>query len=153
MFRTLQPFHRLLATTFLVVFVNMWLGQCVCAANISSRFGTANATTSKPMAPGCPQHRTAAPSISKGIPAHDQQLSADQDCCQGKSVAKQTLLAAAAEQQLQSPAPALLPEARRFFFRPAAGQWDPTAAVVLVSRQVLPPKIPDIRIFIGSLTI
>ncbi|MDU0371960.1 hypothetical protein ACFPAF_16280 [Hymenobacter endophyticus] len=142
-----------MATTFLVVFVNMWLGHCVCAANLSSRAGAAHATASKPMAPGCQQQRTATLAIHQGTPAHDQQLSAGHDCCQGKLVAKQTLLAAAVEKQLHSPAPALLPEATSFFFQPAASHWDPTAAVVLVSRQVLPPKIPDIRIFIGSLTI
>ena len=51
-------------------------------------------------------------------------------------------------------AEALLPAALDVQFSAlAAGHWDRTAAVRLVLPQHLPPKIPDIRIFLRSLTV
>ena len=47
----------------------------------------------------------------------------------------------------------VLPTAIEFHFRPLAAQWNRTGAVVLVPPRQLKPKIPDIRIFIQSLTV
>ncbi|MBC6609191.1 hypothetical protein H8B13_20400 [Hymenobacter sp. BT188] len=160
MFRSLFLFRRLLATSFLLVFVNVFVGQCYCAAiNPGPVAPQTQATASKqPTHPGCHGHDPAAAGqvLVKAKPAHDHQStksSDQQDCCQDNSAAILKALATPGEKHLVSSAPALLPASTEFFYRPAAGQWDRTHAVVLVLREHLPPKIPDIRIFIQSLTV
>ncbi|HEX8348911.1 MAG TPA: hypothetical protein VF598_03045 [Hymenobacter sp.] len=112
----------------------------------------------KPTHPGCHGHTKAtarqAPTKGKGAQAkHNSKPAGKEDCCKDKSAAILKSLTPPAEKQLLTPAPALLPAASDFYFRPAAGQWDRTNAVVLVPGEHLPPKIPDIRIFIQSLTV
>ena len=154
MFRHLLPFRRLLATSFLLVFVNVFAGQCWCATMkpVPGPQAVAGATApSKPSHPGCPGHG-AAPA-AKQLKHQQQAPAGKHDCCKDKSASLLSSLSAPAEKQLFIAAPALLPAAADFHFRPAAGQWDRTGAVVLVPRQHLPPKIPDIRIYIQSLTV
>ncbi|MDQ2794401.1 MAG: hypothetical protein M3Y12_10405, partial [Bacteroidota bacterium] len=75
------------------------------------------------------------------------------DCCKDKSASLLSSLTTPSQKHLLISAPAVLPTAIEFHFRPLAGQWDRTATVSLVSPRHLKPKIPDIRIFIQSLTV
>ena len=154
MFHHLLPFRRLLATSFLLVFVNVFAGQCWCATMKPTPKAQAVAAVvapPKPAHPGCPGHG-AAPA-AKQLKHQKQVPAGKHDCCKDKSASLLSSLSAPAEKQLFVAAPALLPAAADFHFRPAAGQWNRTGAVVLVPRQHLPPKIPDIRISIHSLTV
>ncbi len=160
MFRSLFPFRRLLATSFLLVFVNVFVGQCWCATmNPVLTAPVAKASVGKkPDHPGCHGHNktTAKQDPAKGKGAHgkhDSKPTGKHDCCKDNSATILKSLTPPAEKQLLTLAPALLPAASDFYFRPAAGQWDRTHAVVLVPGEHLPPKIPDIRIFIQSLTV
>lgn len=162
MFHRLFPFRRLLATSFLLVFVNVFAGQCYCAG---MRSALAGAPASKPggvPAPMRPDHacckKAAARNggLATSPPAkapHQPKHSEKGGCCKDKSASLLSSLTMPAEKQLEAPAPALLPASTEFFFRPAAGEWVRTHSVVLVPREHLPPKIPDIRIFIQSLTV
>jgi len=163
MLRSLFPFRRLLATSFLLVFINVFVGQCYCATmNPTRRGGTADMPTTghcaetpptKPSHPGCPGHGNAK-ADKKGVIEHPTKKSSrSHDCCKDKSASLLSSLTTPSEKQWLSPAPALLPEAVNFRFQSLAGQWNRTLAVQLVPRRHLPPKIPDIRIFIQSLTV
>lgn len=160
MFHSLFPFRRLLATSFLLVFVNVFVGQCYCATiNPVPAAPVARVTPpQKPSHPGCHGHSPATVKQEPATAAHSHgprssDKSEKQDCCKDSSAAILKSLTTPAEKQLMTPAPALLPATNNFFFRPAAGQWDRTHSVVLVLREHLPPKIPDIRIFLQSLTV
>ncbi|RSK37206.1 hypothetical protein [Hymenobacter metallilatus] len=159
MFRSLFPLRRLLSTSFLLVFVNVLVGQCWCATlKPGPTAPTAQALAPKPAHPGCHGHAKA-PAQQKSAKAqgthghHTSKSSGQDSCCKDSSVAVLKSLTAPGEKHLLSAAPALLPARHDFLFRPAAGHWDRTHAVVLVPREHLPPKIPDIRIFIQSLTV
>ncbi|WP_375436152.1 hypothetical protein [uncultured Hymenobacter sp.] len=160
MFRSLFPFRRLLATSFLLVFVNVFVGQCWCATINPALAAPAPvaqaAALKKPTHAGCHGMATVEQEPRKAQHAHgtpDSKSSGKHDCCKDNSAAILKSLATPGEKHLLTSAPALLPASNDFFFRPAAGQWDRTHAVVLVLREHLPPKIPDIRIFIQSLTV
>lgn len=152
MYQLLFPFRRLLATTFLVVFVNVFVGQCWCAtlASPGKRPAAAARVVARPAHAGCHGHAQA----TAAKPVKQKPGSAGKhDCCKQKSAALLSLLTTPAEKHLFAPAPALLPVPMDLYFRPVAGQWDYTRAVRLVPQEHLPPKIPDIRIFIQSLTV
>lgn len=152
MFHSLFVFRRLLATTFLVVFVNVFVGQCWCAAMVSSKAPAGAKSTraaTKPVHAGCHGHKKAV--TAKGPTS--QKHSANHECCKDKSASVLASMAAPSHKHLFVPAPALLPTPLEVTFRPAAGRWNRNGAVVLVPRKHLPPKIPDIRIFIQSLTV
>lgn len=160
MFRSLFPFRRLLATSFLLVFVNVFVGQCWCATlNPVQAAPVAKAlVVEKPTHPGCHGHGKATAQQQPAKAKHDHSRhnskpAGKEDCCKDNSATILKSLATPGEKLLLSPAPALLPASNDFFFRPMAGQWDRTHSVVLVLREHLPPKIPDIRIFIQSLTV
>ena len=162
MFRSLFPFRRLLATSFLLVFVNVLAGQCYCAtinpvlAVPALALAAPTATPEPPTHPGCHGHPAArqAPAKARHAQAHKStKPSGKEDCCKDNSAAILKSLTTPGEKQLFSSAPALLPVSIDFFSRPAAGNWDRTHPVVLVLREHLPPKIPDIRIFIQSLIV
>jgi len=164
MFQRLFPFRRLLATSFLLVFVNVFAGQCWCATVMQPmRTGPASKSAAhceatapvKPSHPGCHGHGIAKVGKADHKAGHPtKKPTRSHDCCKDKSASLLSSLSTPAEKQLSAPAPALLPAAVGFQF-PAftAGPWDRTAAVRLVPPQHLPPKIPDIRIFIRSLTV
>lgn len=159
MLRRLYPFRRLLATTFLAVFFNMLLGQCWCA---SMRPAPTQGQPTARTAAMLPNHaccraaaeRKAGKALAQtSKPSQSEKHSGSgDDCCRKKSVSLLAALEAASKQLLGSAA--LLPVAQEFYFKATfAGQWDRTAAVRLVPTRHLPPKIPDIRIFIRSLTV
>ena len=156
MFRSLLPYQRLLATTFLVVFVNVFAGQCYCATTKAAReTGAAQVTLkapAKPAHPGCHGHGAAARPPQKHAD-HSRPTSDQHDCCKDKSASLLSSLTTPVEKQFFTLAPALLPTSTAFHFRPAASPWNRASAVTLVLPEHLPPKIPDIRIFIQSLTV
>ena len=153
MFRSLFPFRRLLATSFLLVFVNVFVGQCWCATVNPTLLAPPMAAmphheAQKPAHPGC--HGHGAVVKHDGHPAKSPR---SHDCCKDKSASLLSSLTTPAQKHLLIPAPAVLPAAIEFHFRPLAGKWDRTATVALVPPRHLKPKIPDIRIFIQSLTV
>ncbi len=157
MFRSLFPFRRLLATSFLLVFVNVFVGQCWCATvNPVSEAPRPAAVThhlaKKPAHPGCHGHGAMAEHHAKQK-GHSPKSSRNHDCCKDKSASLLSSLTTPAQKHLLIPAPAIMPTAIEFHFRPLAGKWDRTATVALVPIRHLKPKIPDIRIFIQSLTV
>ena len=141
MSRRLFRFRRLLATSFLLVFVNVFVGQCWCAV-LNPALAAGPVAAAGSAHPGCKGHG-AKPGRATG--AHD--------CCKDKSATVLAGLARPTSHQWQLVTPALLPAAADAYFRPAAGQWRRAATVRLVPRWHWPPKIPDIRIFIQSLTV
>lgn len=155
MFRSLFPFRCLLATSFLLVFVNVFLGQCWCSTvNSAQAAAMPAAKAAAPTHPGCHGHGQATQPKKPTQHSHESgKHSGGSGCCKDNSAAILKSLATPAEKHLLGPASALLPPATDFYFRPATGPWDRTQAVVLVLRKHLPPKIPDIRIFIQSLTV
>ena len=158
MFHSLFRLHRLLALTFLVIFANASVGQCWCGPRVAPAAGRASAVAPCGMSAAamathaCCRGRVAAAAGKGKHPQH--QSSRRHGCCQDKSAAWRAALAApAAAKYLASPAPAVLPDVVAIACRPAAGPWHRTLAVRLLPPQQLPPKIPDIRIFIQSLTV
>ncbi|MBD2768851.1 hypothetical protein IC235_13225 [Hymenobacter sp. BT664] len=155
------PLRRLLATSFLLVFVNVLAGQCWCAttnpASAAPALVAKVSTPEKPAHPGCPGHGKPGAKQTPAQGKHAQQPTKPLDkhgCCKDNSASVLASLTTPGEKHLlAAPAPALLPAGNDFFFRPAAGRWNRTQAVILVLREHLPPKIPDIRIFIQSLTV
>lgn len=162
MFRSLFLLRRLLVTTFLVVFVNVFVGQCYCASLRPAQLGPPPVATptAKP-APTGPGHaccRKAAASkgkeLAKRPSAQNSRKPAGPDgCCRLKAASPLAASHKPGEKSQFSLAPALLPACPAYCRLPAAGQWDHTLAVRLVRPEHLPPKIPDIRIFIQSLTV
>lgn len=157
MFRSLFPFRRLLAMSFLLVFVNVFVGQCWCATvnpmpPASSMAAMSPHKATKPTHPGCHGHGVVAEHHGKHK-GHPTKPGTSHDCCKDKSASLLSSLTTPAQKLLLSPSPAVLPAAIEFHFRPLAGKWDRTATVALVPPRHLKPKIPDIRIFIQSLTV
>lgn len=157
MFRSLFSFRRLLATSFLLVFVNVFVGQCWCATVNPTLLAPPMAAmghheAEKPAHPGCHGHSAVAEQHVKHD-GHPTKSPRSHDCCKDKSASLLSSLTTPAQKHLLVPAPAVLPAAIEFHFRPLAGKWDRTATVALVPPRHLKPKIPDIRIFIQSLTV
>jgi len=157
MFRNLFPFRRLLATSFLLVFVNVFAGQCWCATvNPASAAPHATGRThheaEKPVHPCCHGHGAVVEHHPRQ-PGHSSKPKTNHDCCKDKSASLLASLTTPVQKHLFFSAPAVLPAAMVFHFRPLAVRWDRTAAVALVPPRHLKPKIPDIRIFIQSLTV
>ena len=157
MFRSLFPFRRLLATSFLLVFVNVFAGQCWCATVNPAQVAPLIAAVGhheveKPAHPGCHGHGAVVehPGKHKGHPAKSTR---NHDCCKDKSASLLASLTTPTHKHLSFSAPAVLPAAIAFHFRPLAVRWNRTATVALVPPRQLKPKIPDIRIFIQSLTV
>ena len=155
MFRSLFPFRRLLATTFLVVFVNVFVGQCWCAT-AKPTHGAGRALrgdeTTKKLSHSCCSGKKGVAKEHSTQTGHSHK-SGSHDCCKDKSASLLSSLDKPAQKHLFIPAPALLPAAAEFHFRLLADKWDRTGAVALVPPRHLKPKIPDIRIFIQSLTV
>ncbi|MDQ2794636.1 MAG: hypothetical protein M3Y12_11625 [Bacteroidota bacterium] len=157
MFRSLFPFRRLLATSFLLVFVNVFVGQCWCATvnpaqSVPSMATVGHHEVEKPAHPGCHGHGAEAKHQEKHD-GHPAKSNSNHDCCKDKSASLLSSLTTPSQKHLLISAPAVLPTAIEFHSRPLAGQWDRTATVALVPPRHLKPKIPDIRIFIQSLTV
>jgi hypothetical protein len=156
MFRTLFPFHRLLATSFLLVFVNVLVGKCWCATNNLPQPAASMAAMCHHKAPpahlGCHEHVSTVAQHPKQ-PGHLPKSTRCPDCSKNKAASLLSSLTAAIQKNVVTPVPAILPVVMELFFRPQAGKWDRTGVVALVPPRHLKPKIPDIRIFIQSLIV
>lgn len=156
MFR-LSPFtQRFTAIILLLLFLQVTVGQCLCAAAIGPR-ATAAASEHQPAKlryahPGCHGHGPAehhAPGKHRPGPAKQSH-----DCCKDKSAAvlKALTTPPTAKLALGGPFVLGLPPVQGFTF-PRFAAWRREQAVVLVPPQHLPPKIPDLRVFLRSLTV
>ncbi|MCI1189809.1 hypothetical protein MON38_20500 [Hymenobacter sp. DH14] len=159
MFRFHLASIRLIATTLLVVFGSALLGPAVAAAHELHEGGE------HLHLPGLPQaHHHHDEDDDDDHPA-GQHPAAHQVAHAPKSYHGHHACTGDDEQQLAgvsplaklltdhaAPAVLALPPALSFGFRPFQA-WDRQLAVVLVPPAHLKPKIPDLRIFIGSLVI
>jgi hypothetical protein len=158
MFRLTRSTIRYAATTLLVVFLSALLGPVAALAHEWHEAGD------HLHLPGLPQaHHHHDDSREQkddqrppgGAPGHPPAKGpASHHTCTNADDQQQTVVSAL-EKLLTGPAaPAVLalPPVQSFLFRPC-GAWDRQRAVVLVPPERLKPKIPDLRIFIGSLVI
>ncbi|MBC6608807.1 hypothetical protein H8B13_18410 [Hymenobacter sp. BT188] len=156
MLRLHRSARRLTATTLLVVFVSALLGPVVALARVLSHEAAKHLHL--PSMPQAHHHHDEAhekqdhpndlaPGSKSG--AHSSQHA----CSSGDG--QQLMSLAPLLKLLASPAaPAVLalPPAQRFLCR-LFRAWDRQQAVVLVPPEHRKPKIPDLRIFLGSLVI
>ena len=166
MFRLKTHSRRTMAASLLVVFLNVFFGQVVCALAMPA---TAMHEHQHEHPAGTPAHKHEHPvphSHGEGHgdvakhQHHDSETPGPHKhgpkgaCCQDDAAAVWASLAhppkAGVEKMTFMPVAlpmALLTLVVRF------QQWDRTRSVLLVARRQLKPKIPDIRIFIQSLTV
>lgn len=134
--------RRLTAATFLVAYLGLFAGQAFCTGTgdlfaESGRAACCLGSSCTGMGKMAARNKGAkSPDCNKrGI----ARLLATQDAPQAHSL----LLAA----------PALLPDMALLLPAPRFTRWSRTQKVALVPTRQLPPKIPDIRIFLHSLTV
>ncbi len=142
MFRLSALTQRLTAMTFLVVFLNVTVGQCLCAVAGPKALATKPAPA-KPTHPGCPGH---APKAKPGVADHHQQpaKSSGHGCCKDQSASVLAGLTTPPVEKLAAPVPFVLslPPVLDFSFARFTA-WNRAATVLLVPPQHLKPKIPD----------
>lgn len=134
--------RRLTAVTFLVTYLGMFAGQAFCIGTGDPFAQTGRAT--------CCMGKACA-GMGKMATKGKDPKSPD---CNKRGIAR--LLAAQASPQGHSfliAAPALLPEIAVSLPFPRFTRWSQAQKVALVPTRHLPPKIPDIRIYIQSLTV
>lgn len=151
-----SPFtQRFTALTLLLLFLQVTVGQCLCAAAVGPWASPAARQHEHRPAPpthsGCHGHALAehhAPGKHHHGPARPD------NCCKDKSAAilKALTTPPTAKLALDGPFVLGLPPGQDFTFARSAA-WSPELAVVLVPPHYLPPKIPDIRVFLRSLTV
>ena len=155
MFQFHRASIRLTATTLLVVFLSALLGPVVAVAHELHEGGE------HLHLPGLPQahHHHDDDDDDDHHPAHHQVAHAPKShhghhACTGDDEQQLASVSPLAKLLSDYAAPILLslPPAPSFVFRPFQA-WDRQLAVVLVPPAHLKPKIPDLRIFIGSLVI
>jgi hypothetical protein len=159
MFRFHRSTIRLTATTLLVVFLSALLGPVVALARVQQLRECAEAGEHLHL-PGMPQahhhheddhhdqdeHPTPGLHAPKSHQPHHGCTTSDHQQLSSLTPLLKLLAGHSA------PAVLALPPAQSFLFRPFQ-DWDRQQAVVLVPPEHLKPKIPDLRIFIGSLVI
>lgn len=166
MFRFSAHSRRATAATFLVVFLNVLVGQVACAM---AMLPTARHAQHRHPAGTPPHHHEAVTSKTEAAShaelaghhheknnqaPHSHKRHTKDTCCDDDAASVWASLAHPPKVGVEKPMPLVLalPPApiglvARF------QQWDRTRPVLLVSRRQLKPKIPDIRIFIQSLTV
>lgn len=145
MYRISSLTRRLTAVTFLVTYLSMFAGQAFCIGSRDPFAKNGVAACCVGMGKACGMAKMMAAKKGKDSPGPD---------CNKRSIAR--VLAAQATPQGYSssaPAPALLPEAAVGLPFPRFTSWTLDQKVALVPTRHLKPKIPDIRIFIQSLTV
>lgn len=140
MLHSFYHFRRLLATTCLVVFANVLVGQCWCASARPARAAHSGCRRAAAGPAGCCRP---APS---GHHTHS-------GCCRDQKASLLTRLGQPAGPATLLPGPALLPVALALPPQPWADRRNHRRAVRRGPAQQLPPKIPDIRICLRSLTV
>ncbi|GAA4381086.1 hypothetical protein [Hymenobacter koreensis] len=148
--------RRYTAVTFLVIFLHVLVGQCVCAAMGPRQ--AAQEQSAMPMPAGgkhaaCHAAAQAAKRHNRQVPAGSHG-SSQHECCKAKLTAVLAGLQAPTDVKAEIPAPLwlALPPTLDFTFARFTS-WNRAEKVLLVPPQHLKPKIPDIRIFIQSLTV
>ena len=147
----LSPFtQRFTAFTLLLLFLQVTVGQCLCAAGpwVKEHAPSHAHAQLRPTHPGCHGHPVAAHHAGKHSPNKPD------NCCKDKSAAILKALTAPPTAKLSLGGPFVLglPPGQDFTFTRSAA-WSPEQTVVLVPPHYLPPKIPDIRVFLRSLTV
>ena len=166
MFRLKTHSRRTMAASLLVVFLNVFFGQVVCALAMPATPASGHQHKHPAGTPAHKHEHKAPHSHGKehGATAnhghHDSETPGSHKhgskgaCCQDDAAAVWASLAhppkAGIEKMTVMPV-ALPPAQLAFVVR--FQQWDRTQPVLLVARRQLKPKIPDIRIFIQSLTV
>jgi hypothetical protein len=166
MFRLKTHSRRVTAASLLVVFLNVFFGQVVCALAMPAT-ATHEHHHEHPAGTPAHKHEHQAPhshgkehGATARLQHHDSETpgshkhSSKGTCCQDDAAAVWASQAHPPKAGIEKMAfmPVALPPAPlalvvRF------QRWDRTRPVLLVARRQLKPKIPDIRIFIQSLTV
>lgn len=172
MFQFSAPYRRATAATFLVVFLNVLFGQLACAMAMLSPAGAAHAAGQPHHhAPGTAPHHHESATLEVGAADHDHAAAAHRhegqtrtphshkhgtkdSCCHDDAASVWASLTHPPKVGVENPLPMVLalppvPTTLAARFQ----RWDRTRPVLLVARRQLKPKIPDIRIFIQSLTV
>lgn len=134
--------QRLTAVTFLVTYLGLFVGQAFCT-------GTGDPFAESGRAACC--MGTSCVGMGKMAAKGKDAKSPD---CNKRGIAR--VLAAQDAPQSHSfliAAPALLPGMAVLLPAPRFMRWSRVQKVALVPTRYLPPKIPDIRIFLHSLTV
>ena len=175
MFRLSTHSRRATAASLLVVFLNVFFGQAVCAwampaAAAHEHTAVASVPGHKHEHPaGTPphHHEPEAPATrhahhaatdkhhhEANSPVSHSHKPAKGSCCQDDAAAVWASLAHPPKASVEKlTLPAFVMPAAPFALVVRAQQWDRSQPVLLVARRRLKPKIPDIRIFIQSLTV
>jgi hypothetical protein len=155
--------RRVTAATLLVVFLNVFFGQAVCAFALpAALLGQEHHAEST--AAHHHEHKVAGVAHDHGAHgshSHQQEKSAPHShkfgskdsCCQDDATAIWASLTHPPKSGVDNMVPLVFTMPAPFGLVARAHHWDRTRPVVLVARRQLKPKIPDIRIFIQSLTV
>ncbi|WP_426059165.1 hypothetical protein [Hymenobacter sp. B1770] len=145
MYQLSSLIRRLTAVTFLVTYLSVFAGQAFCTSSADpwAKDGVAACCVGKPCASaGKSAVETRNTKAPKGLD------------CNKRGIAR--LLAEQASPQghfMGIHAPAVLPEPAFTLVIPRFTNWPLTQKVALEPTRYLKPKIPDIRIYIRSLTV
>lgn len=166
MFRLSTHSRRVTAASLLVVFLNVFFGQAVCAWAMPA--AVAHAHKHEHPA-GMPPHHHESPAPHSHHAGHaathqhhhgathpdsHSHKPGQGTCCQDDAAAVWASLAHPPKAGIEKSAlPTFVVPAVPFALVVRAQQWDRSRPVLLVARRRLKPKIPDIRIFIQSLTV
>ena len=166
MFRLKTHSRRTMAASLLVVFLNVFFGQVVCALAMPAA-AMHEHKHEHPAGTPAHQHEHRAPlshGKEHGATARHQHHDSETPgplkhgskgaCCQDDAAAVWASLAHPPKAGIEKMAflPVALPHAPLVLVA-RFQRWDRSRPVLLVARRQLKPKIPDIRIFIQSLTV
>ena len=167
MYKLTASVRRRVAASLLGVFLSVFSVQflCLCfgvqARSLPQHLAAATKQHSHPTGTPAHSHATAHQHEHKATPHHHDQGQASSDehgkkdeCCRDKTATFFASLTHPPKLSLEKAMPLYLalPPASSFALAHVEA-WDRTMPVLLVPPAHLKPKIPDIRVFIGSLTI
>lgn len=163
MYRLSSHSRRVTAATLLVVFLNVFFGQAVCALAMPAaphehehQAGGRGAHHHESEANEAHyDHATGgAKHYTHDTPAsHSHKSGSKGSCCQDDAAAVWASLTHPPKVGIAKMVPLVFTMPAPFALVARAHHWDRTRPVMLVARRQLKPKIPDIRIFIQSLTV
>ena len=160
MYRLSSNSRRVTAASLLVVFLNVFFGQVVCALAMPAaphehHAGGQSAHHHESGATAVHHHETgAARHHTHDTPAsHSHKSGSKGSCCQDDAAAVWASLTHPPKVGVDKMVPLVFTMPAPFALVARAHHWDRTRPVQLVARRQLKPKIPDIRIFIQSLTV
>lgn len=160
MYRLSSHSRRVTAATLLVVFLNVFFGQVVCALAMPPAPHEHHAEAGgehhhESETPNPHHHETgAAMHHSHDTPtSHSHKSGSKGSCCQDDAAAVWASLTHPPKVGVDKMVPLVFTMPVPFALVARAHHWDRTRPVQLVARRQLKPKIPDIRIFIQSLTV